>query len=306
MRRKGQVCGLAFTLVEMLVVVAILAVLMALLLPAFQNAMWAARHVQCATNLRQQALAFNTYALDHSGWYPHPNVRKREKYGTAYHLQPIGRVHNGFVDGVGDIFYPYLPVLKETDAKIERYGSNAKTAAMNHPIMRCPEAEFLFKHARMRMEIQGGGYVNFENSQTYNFYVNCSSGVDTGTIRLTPGKTDFAPVEPRQMLQKINDTLVMRTDDGPTEYAILSSDFHQTAGAAKVNTWHGRTKFSIRDKYYNAFYFYNGPIMPNFSFTDGSVRDFNYHTSDRHLMHVSKKTQGISGDGYMLPKKWGR
>lgn len=60
----------AFTLIELLVVLAILAVLFALLLPAFVSARAAARRVECASNLRQYAIASDAYRLDYSGLIP--------------------------------------------------------------------------------------------------------------------------------------------------------------------------------------------------------------------------------------------
>ncbi len=60
----------AFSLVELLVVIGIIAVLIALLLPSLGRARYEARRVACMSNLRQIGQAFMMYASENKGAFP--------------------------------------------------------------------------------------------------------------------------------------------------------------------------------------------------------------------------------------------
>lgn len=60
----------AFTLIELLVVIAIIAILAAILFPVFARVREKARQTSCASNLKQQGIALQTYVEDWEGVLP--------------------------------------------------------------------------------------------------------------------------------------------------------------------------------------------------------------------------------------------
>jgi len=84
MRRSG------FTLVELLVVVSIIALLLAILLPAIRQARAVAVSVQCLNRQKQIGTALQMYAGDYNNWIPgrHMNIPKFWNAADPIGLRP--------------------------------------------------------------------------------------------------------------------------------------------------------------------------------------------------------------------------
>lgn len=107
-----------FTLLELLVVMAIVAILAALLLPAFSRVKESARATVCKSNLRQFGIGLSLYTEDH-GYYP-PHAYRPTDLATGPRFQVL------FIDTYGWPGY-LLPYLSG-----------------NRNIFRCPTRRFEF------------------------------------------------------------------------------------------------------------------------------------------------------------------
>jgi prepilin-type N-terminal cleavage/methylation domain-containing protein len=110
---KGPSTGRGFTLVEMLLVVAIISLLVAVLLPVLGRARENARQVVCMSNLHGYAAGFVGYSTDNMGtvmkvvqeWggHPYPNyIRRDSKANPAFNGEWSVDLVKQYADGISD------------------------------------------------------------------------------------------------------------------------------------------------------------------------------------------------------------
>ena len=103
----------AFTIVELLVVVAIICLLIALILPVMSNARFFAYRATCLSNLRETAAVIHAYASDYRGHLPLANATNPRL------LRP--EIHDAieqYFEGPYDIFY--CPIHAQVDYAPDR------------------------------------------------------------------------------------------------------------------------------------------------------------------------------------------
>lgn len=120
----------AFTLVELLVVIGVIAIVIGLLLPTLAGAQGRARDIKCQSNLRLIIQGFYSYAVENKGSMP---------YG--YYYDPSDPVT---FEPIGD-----TDRLVCWPAQIGKYmtrGGAGNSDDYISPIFNCPEAEQVFTH----------------------------------------------------------------------------------------------------------------------------------------------------------------
>ncbi|HZZ43474.1 MAG TPA: DUF1559 domain-containing protein [Tepidisphaeraceae bacterium] len=122
-----------FTLVELLVVIGIIALLIAILLPALNKAREQAKSAQCLSNLRQIGQGFQMYANDFKGYVIPGFIRRSPNGGKGEENWATLLVVLKYIRGANQI-----TIVGNSNAGGDAY--NSYGAAANN-VFRCPSAD---------------------------------------------------------------------------------------------------------------------------------------------------------------------
>ena len=139
---QSQSFGLAqrgFTLVELLVVIAIIGVLIALLLPAIQQAREAARRASCTNNMKQIGLAFHTFH-DAKKAFPSAGTTTSNKIGGwSYYVRLLPYMeYGGLYDTISNATTKLSVVPSATLVGSASGGTNVDSTVLGELI--CPSS----------------------------------------------------------------------------------------------------------------------------------------------------------------------
>ncbi len=142
-------CG--FTLIEVLVVIAIIAVLIGALLPALGHGRQLATQAVCLSNLRQISVAMSSYALENDGSLPYgpkaPPPSATNFYPHTGNVTSLISLENGSPVGLGLLLGSHLANTKELlfcPGADDKWDTKATLAAVGVSQV---EASYYYRHA---------------------------------------------------------------------------------------------------------------------------------------------------------------
>lgn len=132
-----------FTLLELLVVVAIIGVLAGLLLPALARAKAKAHSIECLSRIKQWSYAFILYAEENEGWIPRECYEPRGEVTLNNWSQIKGKTQPNSSTDSQDVWYNGLPPYLEQPPASKFYAPPDRPNFHDKRLLiHCPTASF--------------------------------------------------------------------------------------------------------------------------------------------------------------------
>ncbi len=250
----------AFTLVELLVVIGIIALLIGILLPTLGRARERARQTQCLSNMKQVSTAFFMYCTDNRGWFPADALFIATQKHDYVLWQKLANLDDSVLGKyLGKIVYQPGPNF---------FGGVEQPKSFNRAVMRCPSDDLF------RKRINAGQPFNF--SYAMNWYCSGAGPLAPGAVSPDGNMTDPSQWAPRitQVKNSSDKVLLLEEDSSTLDDGHCSADWPGRFNPPLTNL------LSIRhdrwgaedDGKLSSTYLPNAKRRGNVAYCDGSAR----------------------------------
>ena len=183
-----------FTLVELLLVIAIIGILMTILIPTLGNVQRSARKSKSTNNLHQIGGAFGAYANDHDNLLPAPTFGS-----TSAPANAVGSSNPRGATWLEEIVYPYL------DGSIQASTDGSKVVVTKWPEV-LTDPEFYMANDDTIPEPDSRGY-------GMNIFPYLADRSGTEKKRTQPFRIERQKLS---LLPNLSNNIIVGTSDGPT------------------------------------------------------------------------------------------
>jgi prepilin-type N-terminal cleavage/methylation domain-containing protein/prepilin-type processing-associated H-X9-DG protein len=194
----------AFTLVELLVVIGIIALLVAILLPALARARQQANTLVCRSNLHQVAVGLQFYITQNKGYFPGPNT---SGLGLAQG-KPFGGASDSPVqdwDWVSPCVGKMMNLVSVTPGMTAAQGEQVRLQKYRDIMelkLRCPENETYYGTLFSGSALPGAGPVPIMSYSTATFFHFMPAG-SPGTFKVEDSGSTPDLTLPRSYVPKV-------------------------------------------------------------------------------------------------------
>ncbi len=272
----GKLRRMGFTLIELRVVIAIIAMMIAILLPAVQQAREAARRTQCKNNLAQLALALLNYEMAHGVLPP----------GSVNSAGPIEATEEDYHMSWTVNLLPHLeqgPLFREFDFDKGAYEQSRLVAESSLNVLMCPsdpgdygQSSYAGCHNGTETQIHtdNDGVFFLNSSLRYRDIEDGSSNtICLGEKEITPA--DFSWLSGTRSTLRNTGARPNAFTSGSGQYRIYKespAEFEDVAFVGGFGSWHtGGAQFALGD---------------------GSVRFINENIEAETFEHLGSRNDG--------------